>query len=200
MRRQDAVDWTRDLELRLAQATPDKVCRGMFLKGILQVVRSLGDEAALRRCTEASGEPRLTDFFNYPATTQLRMAYAAADALGARNGGFEEGLRLLGRQATSDFLNSLAGKTMLALTGKNPTKMLNSLPTAFRASNNYGQHTVEWTGPTSGRFVLNGDLMPEPYNSGIVEAVLMTADLKGPKVVGRQLALLHCECAFSWEA
>ena len=47
MRRQDAVDWTRDLEQRLAQATPDKMCRGMFLKGILQVVRSLGDEAAL---------------------------------------------------------------------------------------------------------------------------------------------------------
>jgi uncharacterized protein (TIGR02265 family) len=199
MRRQDAVDWTRDLEQRLAQATPDKMCRGMFLKGILQVVRSLGDEAALRRCMDASGETRLTDFFNYPGATQLRMAYVAAEALGARNGGFEAGLRLLGRQATSDFLNSLAGKTMLALTGKNPTKMLNSLPTAFRASNNYGQHSVEWTGPSTGRFVLKGDLMPEPYNSGIVEAVLMIADLKQSRVVGRQVALLDCECAFSWE-
>ncbi|HZI14917.1 MAG TPA: DUF2378 family protein [Myxococcus sp.] len=199
MRRQDAVDWTRDLELRLAEATPDKMCRGMFLKGILQVVRSLGDEAALRRCMDASGESRLTDFFNYPGASQLRLVYAAAEVLGARNGGFEEGLRLLGRQATSDFLNSLAGKTMLALTGKNPTKMLNSLPTAYRASNTYGQHRVEWTGPTQGLFVIKGDLMPEPYNCGIVEAVLMIADLREPKVVGRQLALLDCECAFSWE-
>ncbi len=199
MRRQDAVDWTRDLEQRLAQATPDKMCRGMFLKGILQVVRSLGDEAALQRCITAGGEARLTDFFNYPAASQVRMVFAAADVLGARNGGIEEGLRLLGRQATSDFLNSLAGKTMLALTGKNPTKMLNSLPTAFRASNNYGQHSVEWTGPSSGRFVLKGDLMPEPYNSGIVEAVLMIADLRQPRVVGRQVALLDCECVFSWE-
>lgn len=200
MRGQGAVDWARDLEQRLAHATPDKQVRGMFLKGILQVVRSLGDEAALQRCIDVSGETRITDFFNYPAATQLRLAYTAAEILGARNGGFEEGLRLLGRQATADFLGSLAGKTMLALTGKSPVKMLNSLPTAFRASNNYGQHTVEWTGPTRGRFLLTGDMMPEPYNTGVVEAVLMTADVNNPQVVGRQLALLDSECAFSWEA
>lgn len=196
---QGRVDRARDLEQRLALATPDKTCRGMFLKGILQVVRSLGDEVAVQRCLAAGEQTRLTDFFSYPLSSQLRMTWTAAEYLAPRTGGFEEALRLLGRQATADFMASLAGRTMLALTGRDPVKMVNSLPTAFRASVNYGKHAVEWTGPKSGRLVLDGDLMPEPTNSGILEAVLMAADLKGAQVRGRQVDLTKCECHFSWE-
>ncbi|MFP2906502.1 DUF2378 family protein [Pyxidicoccus sp. 3LFB2] len=189
----------RELEQRLALATPDKTCRGMFLKGILQVVKSLGDEAAVQRCLDASGQTRLTDFFSYPIASQLRMAWTAAEVLAPRAGGFDEALRLLGRQATADFMASLAGKTMLALTGRDPVKMMNSLPTAFRASVNYGKHSVEWTGPKSGRFILDGDLMPEPSNCGVVEAVLMAADVKSVTVRGQQDGPARCECHFSWE-
>lgn len=192
-------DWARDLEQRLALATPDKTCRGMFLKGILQVVKSLGDEAAVQRCLVAGGQTRLTDFFSYPLSSQLRMTWAAAEYLAPRTGSFDEALRLLGRQATADFMASLAGRTMLALTGRDAVKMVNSMPTAFRASVNYGKHSVVWTGPKSGRLILDGDLMPEPTNSGILEAVLMAGDVKSAKVLGRQVGLTLCECHFSWE-
>ena len=197
--RRKPVDWVQDLEQRLAVATPDKTCRGMFLKGVLQVVKSLGDETAVQRCLEASGQTRITDFFSYPIASQLRLTWTAAEFLAPRTGGFEEALRLLGRQATADFMASLAGRTIVALTGRDPVKMVNSLPTAFRASVNYGRHTVEWTGPKSGRFFLDGDLMPEPVNAGIVEAALMAADVKGVQVQGRQVSLTQCECLFSWE-
>lgn len=196
---QGTVDRVWDLELRLAAATPDKTCRGMFLKGILQVVRSFGDEAAVQRCLEAGGQPRITDFASYPMSSRLRMTYTAAEFLAPRTGGFDAALRLLGRQATADFMESLAGRTILALTARDIVKMVNSLPTAFGASVNYGTHTVEWTGPTSGRFFLDGDLMPEPTNSGIMEAVLDAGNVKGGKVRGRQLSLTQCECLFSWE-
>jgi uncharacterized protein (TIGR02265 family) len=193
------VDRARDLEQRLALATPDKTCRGIFLKGILQVVKPLGDASAVQRCLDASGQTRFTDFFSYPVSSQLRMTYTAAELLAPRTGGFDEALRLLGRQATADFMASLAGRTMLALTGRDPVKRVSSLPTAFRASVSYGKHTVEWTGPRSGRLLLDGDLMPASINSGILEAVLTEGDVKGAKVQGRQTGLVQCECLFSWE-
>jgi uncharacterized protein (TIGR02265 family) len=192
------VDRAWDLEQRLVLATPDKTCRGMFLKGILQVVGSLGDEALLRRCLEASGQTRITDFFKYPVSAQLRMSWIASEGLAPRVGGFDEALRLLGRQATADFMASLAGRTMLALTGRDAVKMVNGLPTAFRASASYGRHLVEWTGPKGGRLMLDGDLLPEPFNSGVLEAVLMAADVQGVRVWGRQLSVNRCECSFSW--
>ena len=193
------VNWNQELEQRLAVATPDKTTRGMFLKGILHVVSTMGDEAAVQRCMAAAGEKRITDFFSYPVTAQLRLVFAAAEALGVRHGGFEEGLRLLGRQGTTDFFSSLAGKTLLALAGNSPTKLLNNVPTAYRASSNYGQHTIEWAGPNSGRFVLSGEFMPAPYHRGVVEAVLAKAEVKGGKVASRQITMLDCECTFSWD-
>ncbi|NMO20129.1 DUF2378 family protein [Pyxidicoccus fallax] len=194
-----AVDRVRDLEHRLVLATPDKTCRGMFLKGVLQVVKSFGDDAAVARCLAASGQTRITDFASYPIADRLRMSWAAAEYLAPRVGGFEAALRLLGRQATADFMASLAGRTILALTNRDVVKMINSLPTAFGASVNYGKHTVEWSGPKSGRFLLEGDLMPEPINSGIMEVVLAAGEVKGGKVQGLQLAVDCCECVFSWE-
>ncbi|QSQ25540.1 DUF2378 family protein [Pyxidicoccus parkwayensis] len=194
-----AVDWERDLEQRLVLATPDKTCRGMFLKGVLQVVKSFGDEAVVARCLEVGGQTRITDFASYPIATRLRMSWAAAEHLAPRVGGFDAALRQLGRQATADFMASLAGRTILALTNRDVVKMINSLPTAFGASVNYGRHTVEWSGPKSGRFLLEGDLMPAPLNSGIMEAVLAAGAVKGGKVHGRQLAVDCCECVFSWE-
>jgi uncharacterized protein (TIGR02265 family) len=196
---QGTVDRVRDLEERLALATPDKTCRGMFLKGVLQVVGSYGDEDVVQRCLEAGGQKRITDFSNYPMSARLRMTWVAAEFMAPRVGGFDEALRLLGRQATADFMASLAGRTILALTARDVVKMVNSLPTAFGASINYGKYTVEWTGPKSGRFFLDGDLMPEPTNSGIMDAVLAAGNVKGAKVRGRQLALTQCEHLFSWE-
>ncbi len=194
------LDRSRDLEQRLVLATPDKTCRGMFLKGILEVVKSQGgDAAAVQRCLEASGQSRVNDFSSYPMASRLRMVYLAAELLAPKAGGFDAALRLLGRQATADFMASLAGRTLLALTNWDAVKMLNSLPTAFGASVNYGTQKVEWSSPKSGRFWLDGDLMPEPFNSGIVEAVLDAGKVKGGRVWGRQVDVNQCECLFSWE-
>jgi uncharacterized protein (TIGR02265 family) len=192
-------DWARDLEQRLVLATPDRTCRGMFLKGILQVLKSHGEEDAMRQCLEVGGQARINDFSSYPIASRLRMAYLAAEHLAPRAGGFDAALRLLGRQATADFMASLAGRTMLALTGWDVVKMMNSLPTAFGASLNHGKQTVEWSSPKSGRFWLEEDLMPEPFNSGIVDAVLDAGKVRGARVWGRQVALTQCECFFSWE-
>jgi uncharacterized protein (TIGR02265 family) len=88
---------------------------------------------------------------------------------------------------------------MLALAGNSPTRVLNNLPTAYRASSSYGEHTIEWTGPNSGRFVLKGEFMPVPYHCGVVEAVVEKAQVKGGKVTGRQISMTDCECSFSWD-
>ncbi|MFP2924865.1 TIGR02265 family protein [Pyxidicoccus sp. 3LG] len=194
-----AADLARELEQRLALATPDKTRRGMFLKGILQVVGSLGDEASVRRCQEASGQTRITDFHSYPIASHLRMLFTAAEVLAPRSGGYEGAFRLLGRQSVTDFMGSLAGRTMLALTNRDIVKMLNSLPRAYEASVNYGQRSVEWSGPKRGRFLLEGDLLPAAFNAGVVEAVLLAGEAKSMSVEARQLGPAGCECVFSWE-
>lgn|GEM_PF-4952347 len=70
------MDRARDLKQRLALATPDKTCRGIFLKGILQVVKSLGDASAVQQCLDARLEAILT----------------AGDVKGAKVQGWQTGL------------------------------------------------------------------------------------------------------------
>jgi uncharacterized protein (TIGR02265 family) len=196
---EDAYDWSVDLAQRLTATRPEDTIRGLFMNGILEVLRTVKDEATAKRCLEASGVKKYVDFFSYPGTTNLKLTFAAAEALSSTYGSFEEALKQLGRRATADFLGSATGKTLRVLTGNRPTAMVNSIPGAYRASVSYGERAVTWTGPTSGRLSIHGDLMPWPFHEGVLLAVLEATDVRGARVHTHRRALLEGDYAFSWE-
>lgn len=193
-----AYDWHQDWQQRLSQAEPSDTARGLFFNGVLDAVRTLGGEELVRRCVEACGQERFLDFFNYPISMQLRIISAAMQTLEKRYGCAEAALRQLGRRSALDFLESAAGKMMMRLASSTPKQLLASLPSAYRVSLSYGQHSIVWTGPTSGRLVMKREFMPHPVHAGVVATLLEAGGAREVKVKSHQTGPLDCECEFSW--
>jgi uncharacterized protein (TIGR02265 family) len=193
-----AYDWHQDWQQRLSHAAPSDTARGLFFNGVLDAVRTFGGEALVKRCLEACGQDRFLDFYSYPVSMQLRIISAAMQTLEKRYGGPEGALRQLGRRSALDLLESAAGKMMLRLGGSSPKQLLASLPSAYRVSMSYGQHSLVWTGPTSGRLIMKREFMPHPVHAGVVATILEAGGARTVRVESRQTGPLDCECDFSW--
>jgi uncharacterized protein (TIGR02265 family) len=187
------------LEQLLALTRPSDTCRGMFFNGVLEAVRTWGDEEARARCAQVSGERRFVDFLSYPASNFLRVIFTAAEMLGPRKGGREVVFRYLGRAATQVFLQSTVGKTMLALTGNDPRRMLASMPNAYRASLTFGERSVEWLGESHGVLEARGDLLPVPYCEGVLKAALELSKASKVSITSRRLSSLDADYEVRWE-
>jgi uncharacterized protein (TIGR02265 family) len=188
----------QELEQRLALAGPEDTLRGFFFNSALEVVRELGDEVALQRCREAAGGTRFMAFFSYPVSSLNRLFYAAAWALSARHGGFGEALRYLGHRVVPAFLESAAGRALRMLVGKEPKRLFNSLPSAYRTSLMHGTCSVRWTGPNSGTLLFRGNTLPMEFFEGALQGLFEAMRGPGVKVVGRRVSLCDSEFDISW--
>ncbi len=141
-----------DYERRIALATPGDTARGLFFNGVLAAVVTFGGEPALKRChsllNDKRFERRFIDFSSYPVSDFLRMALAATQVLSAQLGGAETTQRRLGMQATRDFLGSMAGRTLLLLSGSSPKRVIGNLASGYRSAVSYGERTVTLLGET----------------------------------------------------
>ncbi|HEY0096557.1 MAG TPA: TIGR02265 family protein, partial [Archangium sp.] len=153
-------DWERELLWRMSQAREEDTARGVLFKGTLEAVRRLGDETAVRGCLEAGGEERFVDVFSYPIRSLLRMLACAARQLAPRYGGGEAALRELGRRVKADYLASSLGRTVKVMTQGSPKRMMENVRNIHRQTMSFGELSVEWTGPSSGRVVKRGDYLP----------------------------------------
>ena len=186
------------LEQLLTLATPMDTCRGMFFNGLLEAVRALGGEEARAKCFAASGEKRFVDFFSYPVADFIKALFTAADLLGPRLGGRDAVMRQLGRRATEDFLHSTVGRTMMALAGTDPHRLLASFPSAYRASISYGDRSVEKLGERQARLKARRDFLPVAYNEGVLTAALEQSTARDLVVQGRRVALLDVDYDIGW--
>jgi len=191
--------WAQDLMQRMKLAQPTDTARGMFFRGTLEAIQGMAPgERLVERCLKECGQDKFVDFFNYPIAQHLKILSTALPVLATRHGGFERAMRELGRRATADFLTTAAGKTMLMLVRGDARRMLSHLPSAYRVSVSFGQQSVEWLGPTQGRFIARRDFMPYPFHEGTLSSILTSLNVQGVKVQGRQTRLLDMECDFSW--
>ncbi|HYO54255.1 TIGR02265 family protein [Archangium sp.] len=192
-------DWEQDLVWRMSQATPEDTVCGVFFNGTLEAVRRLGDESAVRRCLEASGEEKFVDFFNYPIRSLLRMLYCAAGLLAPRYGGGEAVLRELGRQVNADYLASPLGRAAKLLATGSPRRMMETAPDIYRQTMNFGELSVVWTGLCSGRVVRRGDFLPAACHEGALEDMLSAMGGRRVEVKLEWVDGLDGGFAFSWE-
>ncbi|AGC49273.1 hypothetical protein MYSTI_08007 [Myxococcus stipitatus DSM 14675] len=189
----------RELEERVSLATREDTARGLFFNGALGAVKVLGGDSAMQRCIEAAGEKKYVDFFNYPVASFLKLAFTAAQVMGPQLGGFDSALRRMGVQATTDFLSSAAGKTLLLLASNNPKRMVGNLHSGYRAAVSYGERGVKWTGDTSGVFTMKRDFMTPAYHEGVLQAVIEAVGGKQVQVQGRKTGPLDSEYSLSWQ-
>lgn len=196
---QAPYDWQHDCGMRMSHCTPQDTARGVFLNGMLKAIGTLAGESVAKRCLEASGQERLVDVFNYPATLQLQFLSIAMPALLARCASYDMAMRQLGRHAVMDFLGTTAGKMLLTLARKDPKRLMDSLPSTHKVSVNFGTQVVEWMGPKQGRVILKREFMPHAYHAGVVEMLL---EFGGATMVGvrsTQTGRLDSEVTFTWE-
>jgi uncharacterized protein (TIGR02265 family) len=186
-----------DLHHRLALLSPEDKVRGIILNGVLEIVRTLGNETMVRQCLDSVGEKKFVDFFTYPSHLHLRFVYAAADLLCERFGSFEKTLWNMGYQGGKYFLSSAPGKILMLGQGS-MQRLLSVVPSAFSLANNSLQGEVKWTGPRSALFLLKHDFLPLVYTEGTLQS-LDTAKVKGLRVKSRQVEPLVGEYELTWE-
>ncbi|MFY0567635.1 DUF2378 family protein [Archangium lansingense] len=186
------------LEHLLSLVTPADTARGMFFNGLLDAVRSFGSEEVRAKVLAAAGDRKFVDFRSYPVSDLLKAIYTATDLLGPRMGGRDAILHRLGRRATEDFLHSTVGKTMVALAGTDPHRLLSNFPNACRASLSYGERSVEKLGDKHVRMMARRDFLPMLYIEGILTAVVEQAPVQNLVVRGHRISPLDVDYDISW--
>ncbi|QRK10318.1 DUF2378 family protein [Archangium violaceum] len=188
----------QELEQRLAVVGPKDTTRGFLFIAALDFMKTEANAEALKRCMEAAGNTNFTAFFSYPVATLLKLTYAAARELSGKYNGFDGAMQQLGFRAAPRFLESTTGKMLLSLVGKDPKRLIDSMPSAYKAAWEHGGCTLTWNGPRSGRLTYV-NAIPVAYFSGSVLQILSAAQLKNAQAIGRQTSLSESTVDFSWD-
>ncbi|PTL84676.1 TIGR02265 family protein [Vitiosangium sp. GDMCC 1.1324] len=188
-----------ELQFRLSFIEPSNAIRGVFIKGVLEVVQQIGGKAAVDHCMEELGETELLDFFNYPMATFIRMTYAAAHFLSDRYGGFQGAMWKMGHQALKNFEASPVGKSMLLMAHGNPKRLLDTLPATTQAMTAGGESSVMSTGSNSGVYSVKRDFTPPAYTEGAMQALFEATKARGVQVHAKRTGPFDTDYEISWE-
>jgi uncharacterized protein (TIGR02265 family) len=189
----------KDLAARVAAATAADTSRGVNFNSVFAVVKELADEPAARACDPAGKGSRI-DFFAYPITEYLEIAWKVVDQLEGACGGVDRTFERLGRRTIRDFYSSLLGRTIFTLTGKDPRKLVSNAPPGYKSAVSYGDRSVQWLGERHGRIVMKRDFLVPAFHRGVILEGLEWVGAKGVKVDARATGLLDAEYDVSWES
>jgi eukaryotic-like serine/threonine-protein kinase len=167
-----------DVDAHLALLPPDATCKGVFFADLFRLGASTLPAAELFHLAGLP-EQRYTAFRDYPAADYLRLAVAAALAVHPTLP-LGEALRRIGQTAFRTASSSLVGKTLFGVYGKDVEPLLLTAPRAFRVFRNFGDATIEKTGPKAFRLTVRAlPLFLETYEVGVVEGVLQHCEVEG---------------------
>jgi uncharacterized protein (TIGR02265 family) len=188
----------QDLARRAGAATDADMSRGLNFNTLFALVRdSLGEGAA--KALDPAGKGTRIDFFSYPVAEYLRIAWAAADRLEPRFGSIDGVWVELGRRTVAGFLASAIGRTVFAMAGRDPRKVVAAGPSGYRTAVSYGERRVEWLGERQARMIFQRDFMPAVFHAAVIRTALEATDATNPTVIGRETAPLATEYDIRWE-
>jgi uncharacterized protein (TIGR02265 family) len=187
-----------DLEKRIAAATSSDTTRGLNFNTVFGLVTELlGKDAA--RGIDPQEKGSRVDFFSYPVADYLAMAWDAADLLEPRLGGIDAFFQEVGRRTIRGFLASLLGKTVFAMAGRDPRRIISSGPAGYRSAVGYGERRAEFLGERSARMVFERDFMPAVFHSAVIQAALEPTEARNVRVTGRDTGFLSSEYQIDWD-
>jgi uncharacterized protein (TIGR02265 family) len=187
-----------DLAKRIAAATPSDTTRGLNFNTVFGLTADLLGEGEAKKL-DPQGKGSRVDFFSYPITEYLAVTWDAADRLEARLGSTEAFFQELGRRTIGGFLASLLGKTVFAMAGKDPRRVIASGPAGYRSAVNYGERKVEFLGERSARMTFERDFMPAVFHTLVIRTALEATDARNARVTGRDTAFMSSEYQIDWD-
>ncbi len=186
-----------DLARRIAAATEADTTRGLNYNTVFAMVREhLGEQAA--REIDPAGKGARVDFFSYAIAEYLRVTWDAADRLEERLGNVAAFWEELGRRTVAGFLASMLGRTIFALAGRDPHRVVSAGPAGYRGAVSYGERSVEWLGERHARLVFRRDFMPARFHGAVMLHALHATDAKDPRVEARDTGPLDSEYELTW--
>lgn len=186
-----------DLARRIAATTAEDTSRGLNYTTLFALVREqLGADAAVK--VDVLGTGHRVDFFSYPVADYLRCTWNALDLLAPKLGGVDAVLAELGRRTIAGFFASAIGRTVFAISAKDPRRIVSGGPAGYRSAVSYGHRSVEWDGPTKGRMIFKRDFMPPPFHQHVILAALDVCQAPNPRVAGRETGFLDSVYEIEW--
>jgi uncharacterized protein (TIGR02265 family) len=181
-----------------AAATPEDTSRGLNYTTLFDFARAeLG--ASAPREVDPLGKGSRVDFFNYPITEYLDTAWNIAERLAPRYGSMEGVFFELGKRTVDNFLASVLGKTIFAMAGRDPRKVLAAGPGAFKSAVSYGDRAVEFVGERRARYTFRRDFMPNHFHRGVILAALGATDARNARCEAREVAFMETVYEIDWE-
>lgn len=187
----------RDLAARTAAATAADTSRGLNYRSVFGLLRDHLGEAAATEC-DPLGKGSRVDFLRYPIAEYLVLAWNAVDRLEAALGGVDAAFETLGRRTIEDHLDSVLGRTLFAISGRDPRRMVTNVPAGYRATVSYGERTVEWLGDRHARLTFRRDFAPAAFHVGVLRGGMARLGAREPSVTARQTGLLDAAFDVSW--
>jgi uncharacterized protein (TIGR02265 family) len=181
-----------------AAATAGDTSRGLNYTTLFDFARAELGPASVKEVDPLAKGARV-DFFSYPITEYLDAAWNIAERLAPKYGSLDAVFHELGRRTVDNFLASVLGKTIFAMGGRDPRRILAAGPGAFKSAVSYGERSVEFTGAKSARYVFKRDFMPLAFHRGVIVAALGATDAKNASVDGREVAFMETVYEIRWE-
>jgi uncharacterized protein (TIGR02265 family) len=121
-----------DHESYLARVPDDALCKGMFFQDILDAARKVSPDAAEQLLAELPRR-RYVAFRDYPLREQMVLSAHAVKVLfpGVPS---REGMRRLGWMAFPTFMDSMVGRVLFGVLGRDLDRMFEVGPKAFALS------------------------------------------------------------------
>lgn len=188
----------KDLETRIAAASPSDTSRGLNYNAAFRLVREMLGEQAVKEC-DPLGKGSRIDFLSYPIAEYLRLAWAVVDRLERSLGGVEAAFFRLGERTIEDHLGSVLGRTMYAIAGRDVRRMLTNLPWSYRATVSYGERRVEWLEEKRVRVVFRRDFLVPAFHCGVIQSGIGRVGAVNPRVTGRPMGFLDAEYEVVWD-
>jgi len=186
-----------DLARRIAATTAEDTSRGLNYTTLFALVREqLGADAAVK--VDVLGKGHRVDFFSYPIAEYLLCTWNALDLLAPKMGNVDAVLAELGRRTIAGFFASAIGRTVFAISAKDPRRIVSGGPAGYRSAVNYGERSVQWDGPTKGRMTFKRDFMPPVFHQHVILAALDVCHAPNPRVVGRETGFLDSVYEIEW--
>lgn len=162
------------IERRLAMVTDDLTIRGTPVEATARLVREVAGVDVLMMVAKEAGFKAAS--FNmlqkYPLKQFLQFERKAAEHLAAVAGGYDAAIFKIGASAVHLFFDSVAGKTMKLLAGREPHRLLSAVPNGYSVLVNFGERSYEKTGERSGLFSFHYELLGPVHTAGIFDAAL----------------------------
>ena len=187
-----------DLAMRIAAAKPSDTSRGLNFNTVFKLAAELLGEAEAKKL-DPQGKGGRVDFFSYPIADYLAITWDAADRLEERVGSPEAVFQELGRRTITGFLASMLGKTIFAMAGRDPRRVIASGPAGYRSAVSYGERKVEFLGARSARMTFEHDFMPAIFHSMVIETALKSTEARNVRVAARDTGFLSSEYRIDWE-